>query len=84
MVDLAIALAYEGKYSDSEKIFREVLETDRSTLGFDHPEVLGDMNNLAATLQQEEKWVEAEKLYVDSLEIKRRVVGPALRRAISP
>ena len=45
---LAIDLAYEGKYSDAEKVFREVLEIDRRTLGSDHPDVLSDMNNLGS------------------------------------
>ena len=76
MLNLAIDLAYEGKYADAEKAFREVLEIDRGAYGSDHPKVLRDLNNLAATLLQEHRYAEAEKLYVDVLQAKRRVLGP--------
>jgi hypothetical protein len=44
----------------------------RRCLGPDHPDVLGDMVNLAATLQHEEKYQEAKKLLRETTEWERR------------
>jgi hypothetical protein len=67
---------YEGKYSDAESAFREVLETDKRTLGPDHPTLLDDMNNLGNMELLEGHYGEAEKIYRDTVQAKRRVLGP--------
>ncbi len=74
--DMAIVSAYQGKYPDAEKAFREVLEVDRNTLGPDHPNVTRDIGNLASTLLYEHRYAEAENLYRDVVQRFRRVLGP--------
>jgi eukaryotic-like serine/threonine-protein kinase len=65
--DLAIDLGYEGKLAESEQMFRELLENDQRVLGRDHPDVLKDTSNVAATLQDQGKWAEAERMYLELL-----------------
>ena len=38
-------------YTESRRLLEQALELDRSELGAEHPDTLGSMNNLAATLQ---------------------------------
>ena len=59
---LAIDLAYEGEIPGCGEDFREVLEVTRRTLGSDHPDTLGAMNNLAHALQQEHRYVGSRKI----------------------
>lgn len=60
---LAIDFAYQNKYPEAEKAFREVLEMQRKALGSDAPVVLEDIGNLASILLLERKYADAEKLY---------------------
>jgi Tetratricopeptide repeat len=59
---LADTLTHERKYPEAEKAAREALETDRRTLGSDHPSVLRDMFNLAAILSEEQHYADADLL----------------------
>jgi len=73
--NLAIDFAYEGKLADAEKTFRDVLEIDRRAFP-DTPRLIGDMNNLAASLQKELKYSDATVLYTEAVQMARRVLGP--------
>jgi eukaryotic-like serine/threonine-protein kinase len=74
--NLAINLAYQGKFADAEKSFRAVYEIVRKLSGPDHPDTLNAQNNVANILLQQSKFSEAEAVYKQVLESKRRVLGP--------
>ncbi len=65
-----------GRLSEAEPLYREALETRRTTLGPKHPSTLASMNNLALLLQDQGKLGEAEPLMRDALEIQRATLGP--------
>ena len=72
----------EGRYPESEKLYRETLEVRRELLGPEHLETLMSMNNLANSLFEEGHYAESEKLYRDALDIARRVLGSEHRQTV--
>jgi len=65
-----------GKYSDAEKLLREVLRQSRAVLGPDHRTTLETMRVLSAVLNEEGRDPEAESLARETLQIHLRVFGP--------
>jgi hypothetical protein len=60
--NLASSLSSEGKYDETEKMEREVLEVKQRVLGEEHPESLITAGNLADSLTRQGKYDEAEKM----------------------
>ncbi len=58
--NLALALSYHGKYTDAERIEREVLGVGRRVLGEEHPSTLTTVSNLARSLSDQGKHAEAQ------------------------
>jgi eukaryotic-like serine/threonine-protein kinase len=74
--NLAINLAYQGKFAEAEKPFRAVYDITLKTFGPDHPMTLRSFGNLGNILLQQSKWSEAEAVYKQVLEGDRRILGP--------
>lgn len=69
--DLASTLLDEGRYADSEPLFRETLSIDESIYGTNSLDAAISMGNLARCLRYRGKFSEAESLILRSLEIKK-------------
>ena len=41
----------QGRYSDAEPLYQRSLEIRKKSLGEDHPDVAGSLNNLAGLLE---------------------------------
>ena len=74
--NFAITYAYQGKFADAEKSFRNVYDLDLKRYGPDHPTTLNALTNVANVLLQQEKLAEAEAMYKQVLDNERRVLGP--------
>ena len=59
-----IAASYStlGKYSEAERLYRQVVEREEEVLGKDHPDTLNSQNNLAIAFYGQGKHKEAEQL----------------------
>ena len=55
----------------------QVLEMRERTLGPEHAEVAGSLNNLAVLLKGMGRYEEAQALYAKSIRIKEKALGPA-------
>jgi hypothetical protein len=62
MNNLAILLKEQGKLSEAEPLFRDVLRCERERLGDTHPDTLSSMSSLANLLSDQGKLSEAELL----------------------
>ena len=76
LTNLAILMARQGKYADSEPLFQRALTIEEKGLGQDHPRVALANNNLAIAYKLQGKYEEAEPLYRRALEIQEKVLGP--------
>ncbi|KAK3326908.1 hypothetical protein B0H66DRAFT_530896 [Apodospora peruviana] len=65
----------EGRWSEAEKLFMQVMETRKTKLGADHPSTLTSMANLASTYRNQGRWEEAEKLFVQVMETRKTKLG---------
>jgi hypothetical protein len=52
------------------------METSKTVLGPEHPDMLTSMANLISTYQNQGQWTEAEKLEVQVIETRKIVLGP--------
>jgi tetratricopeptide (TPR) repeat protein len=73
---LGMCLYQEGRWSETERAFIQVMETLKRVLGPEHPSTLTSMNNLASTYWNIGRWDKAEELEVQVIEIRKRVLGP--------
>ncbi|KAJ7800793.1 hypothetical protein B0H14DRAFT_1686358 [Mycena olivaceomarginata] len=64
-----------GKYRQSEKFLKEVLEKQKQRLGDNHPDTLGPMSNLAWTYSRLGEHQKAEELNLAVLEKQKQVLG---------
>jgi tetratricopeptide (TPR) repeat protein len=69
-------LEEEGRFSEAEKIYSDVIAAQRRVLGPEHPQTLRAMTMLALTMAKEGRYSEADKLQSQVIEIKTRVLGP--------
>jgi hypothetical protein len=63
MNNLATALSDQGKYTEVEQMYGEVVEVRERALGKEHPSTLASMNNLALVLRDQGKYAEAEQMH---------------------
>lgn len=59
----------QGKYSEAEPLYKRALEIDEKSLDKYHPNVAGDLNNLALLYEDQGKYIEAKQLRQRSLYI---------------
>ena len=52
------------------------METSKTVLGPEHPDILTSMANLVLTYWNQGQWTEAEKLDMQVMETKKIVLGP--------
>ncbi|OCK75506.1 putative kinesin light chain, partial [Lepidopterella palustris CBS 459.81] len=72
---VGLCLLAEGRYSEAEASFLQVLEIRKKVLGQEHPDTLISMANLASTYGNQGRWKEAEELDVQIIETSSRVLG---------
>ena len=51
------------------------METRKTVLGSEHPDILTSMDNMASTYHDQGRWAEAEKLFVPVMEVSNTVLG---------
>jgi serine/threonine-protein kinase len=73
--ELANVFFYAGRYEESEKLNRQVLELNRRTYGGRHPRVAEALINLGAIQQDLGHYKEAERFHRQALEINRGFYG---------
>ena len=73
--NFAFNLYAQGRYDETEPLFRKALEICIRVLGEDHPDTAGSYNNLAGNLNAQGHHAKAEPLYRKALEIRSRVLG---------
>ena len=73
MSNLAGVLHSQGKFTEAEPIFREVLTLRIKELGQEHPDTITSINNLASVLDKQGKDSKAEKLYRQALQLCRNI-----------
>ncbi|KAF1967093.1 kinesin light chain [Bimuria novae-zelandiae CBS 107.79] len=71
----AMVLHTDGRYSESEELFVQVMETRKRVLGEEHSDTLTSMANLASTFWNQGRWKKAEELGVQVMETRKRVLG---------
>jgi hypothetical protein len=49
--NLAVLLAYEGKYAEAEPLYRQAIEIFQASLGTDHPKTLTAKRNYDSLIQ---------------------------------
>ena len=74
--DIARLLEIQGRESESERVYREVLEVHRELYGESHPTLADDWGNLGNALYQQARWEEAEAAHRRALELDRAVFEP--------
>src|SRR5262249_26389761 len=67
--DEADAAMQRGRYAESERVWRVLLDIRRRWLGEDHPDTAASSNNLAFVLVNQGKYAEAEPLFRRALAI---------------
>jgi len=72
---LGKCLYSDGRYSEAEVSFMEVVKRRKKVLGAEHPSTLTSINNLASTYGDQGRWKEAEELDVQVMETRKRVLG---------
>jgi tetratricopeptide (TPR) repeat protein len=69
------SLYYDGRYSEAEKLFVQVMEMSKTKLGANHLGTLISIGNLASTYRNQGRWEEAEKLEVQVMEMSKMKLG---------
>ncbi|EGO00307.1 hypothetical protein SERLA73DRAFT_160229 [Serpula lacrymans var. lacrymans S7.3] len=65
----------QGRYKDTETVYIEILKIKQEQLGFEHPNTLLTVNNLAAVYDSQGKYIEAEALYGRALAGQEKQLG---------
>jgi tetratricopeptide (TPR) repeat protein len=65
-----------GKHEEAEITYREILGLRRKTLGYEHPDTLVSMDNLARLLHIQGYYGKAEAMYLQTLQGYEKVFGP--------
>jgi tetratricopeptide (TPR) repeat protein len=65
----------QGRYSEAEPLYLDVLEMKRRLFTGDHPAVATSLNNLASLYDNQGRYSEAEPLYLDALAMFERTRG---------
>jgi hypothetical protein len=66
----------QGRYADSEPLYRRSLAIREKTIGADHPYVARLLNDLAEVYRAQGLYAEAELLHKRSLAIRENTLGP--------
>ncbi|KAL4959124.1 putative kinesin light chain, partial [Aspergillus stella-maris] len=69
-------LERDGRYSEAEIIFRNVLETQERACGLEDPDTLTSLSELGWVLAQQGKYAEAEAMHQQAFKGREKVLGP--------
>ncbi len=72
----ACAVSAQGRYKDSEPLYKRALEIREKVLGSEHIVVAASINNLAWLYDALGRYKEAERYYKRSLAIREKINGP--------
>jgi cytochrome c-type biogenesis protein CcmH/NrfG len=75
MAELATTYHEQGRYSEAEAKYTEVLALRREVLGDKHPDTIHSMASLAATYPMQGRYSEAEKPHTEVLALRRELLG---------
>jgi tetratricopeptide (TPR) repeat protein len=68
-------LLMDGRYNEAEAPLVEVMESNKTVLGQEHPSTLTSMGSLASIFRNQGRWKEAEDLEIQVMETRKRVSG---------
>jgi YD repeat-containing protein len=71
----AMALHSDGQYKNAEELFVQIMQTRERVLGYEHPETLTSIGNLASTYRNQGRWKEAERLQIQVMQIWNKALG---------
>lgn len=74
--EIADLLVADGKYRDSEQLFRKIIAARTKALGPEHPDTLDSRHRLIYALARQTKYAEAEAEARDVLKLREKVLGP--------
>jgi tetratricopeptide (TPR) repeat protein len=74
--EIADLLVAQGKYSDAEKVFRNLVAARSAVLGPEHPDTLDSRHRLIYALTRQTKYAEAESEARQVLKLREKVLGP--------
>jgi hypothetical protein len=80
--NVAAKLVEQGRLSEAEALYREMLVVRRAKLGHKDPDTLAALGNLALNLRLQGKLAEAEPLCRESLAASREVLGSDVQDTI--
>lgn len=67
--NLANSLAYAGDYSEAERIYRQLIQDERTATGRDDLNFTEDLNGFGILLRKRGNYTEAEELYREAIDI---------------
>jgi len=73
--NLAMLFVHQGRFSEADKIFRKILESQERTLGFGHPDVANSLINFGSQYESLGRNEIAESFYTRGLKILETVHG---------
>ena len=73
--NLAILRSEQGRWTEAEEIFKDLVNERTEQFGTEHPDTLSTMHNLAALYADQLKNDDAEKIIQDVLQKKTRLFG---------
>jgi tetratricopeptide (TPR) repeat protein len=74
--NLAGLYYFQGRYGETEPLFKRALAIYEKALGPEHPQVAESLNNLAVLYYGQGRYGEAEPLYKRALAIYEKALGP--------
>lgn len=73
--ELATLYSFQGRYSEAEFLFLQVLEFRKPLSSEDYPNFAESLHGLAQVYLGQGRYTEAETLFVQALEIRKRLLG---------
>ena len=73
--DLAFILSRQGKWDETEPIYKRILSEKTVQYGPEHEETLGTLWNLALTYREQNDWVNAEAKFSELIGVQAKILG---------
>jgi Tetratricopeptide repeat len=77
MSNLVLTYQDQGRWNEAEKLNIQVMETTKTVLGAEHPDILSSMHNLACTWKSQWKIRDALTLMKQCSYLCNKVLGPS-------
>ena len=72
---LAVLYRDQGRYTEAEQLFKQILEITEKVLGKDHLDTADSLNNLAILYHDQGRYAEAEQLLIQTKDIFKKELG---------